>query len=78
MTLSHYNVHIRRFDPKEPAAEGEVFILPVHSIDEEHAISSTLANCISWTPKTRLGMLRDVAFTCVGIDKTEEKIATQP
>ena len=72
MSLNRYNVQIRRFHPNDPADRGESFVLPVDSPDEEHAISSTLANCISWTTKVRLGVLLDVAFMCTGIDKRAE------
>lgn len=72
MSLNKYNVSIRRFDPKNGSDSGETFVLPVDSPDEEHAISSTLANCISWTTKVRLGVLLDIAFTCVGIEKRNE------
>ena len=72
MSLNKYNVQIRRFDPTETGDRGETFVLPVDSPDEEHAISSTLANCISWTTKVRMGVLLDVAFTCVGIEKRAE------
>ena len=72
MSLNRYNVEIRRFHPKDPSDRGETFVLPVDSPDEEHAISSTLANCISWTTKVRLGVLLDVAFMCTGIDKRSE------
>lgn len=72
MSLNRYNVQIRRFDPMEPGDRGETFVLPVDSPDEEHAISSTMANCVSWTPKSRMGVLLDVAFQCTGIEKRSE------
>ncbi len=67
--LKKYNVTIRRFDPKQGLASGEDFVLPVDSPDEEHAISSTLANAVSWTTKSPGGEVLSVAFCCTGIQE---------
>lgn len=68
-SLKKYNVTIRRFDAHKGLDSGENFVLPVDSIDEEHAISSTLANAISWTAKSQGGAVLPVAFCCVGIEE---------
>ena len=67
--LKKYNVTIRRFDPKKGLESGENFMLPVDSPDEEHAISSTLANAVAFTKKSQGTELLSVAFCCVGIQE---------
>ena len=67
--LKKFNVTIRRFDPKKGLESGEDIVLPVDSPDEEHAISSTLANAVSWTIKSQGGEVLSVAFCCVGIQE---------
>ena len=67
--LKPYNVTIRRFDPNQGYDRGENFVLPVDSIDEDHAIASTLANAISWTTKAQGGTVLPVAFCCVAIEE---------
>ncbi len=69
--LKHYEVTIRRFDPKRGLESGEDFVLPVNSIDEEHAISSTLANAVSLTTKAQGGEVLSVAFCCTKIQETK-------
>lgn len=68
-TLKKFNVTIRRFDPHRGLDSGESFVLPVDSIDAEHAISSTLANAVSWTTKAQGGNVLPVAFCCVAIEE---------
>ncbi len=65
--LRRFNVTIRRFDPSKGLAGGADFVLPVDRIDQEHAISSTLANAVSWTIKCQRGAVLPVAFRCTGI-----------
>ncbi len=65
--LRKYNVTIRRFNPQLGLASGEDFILPVDSPDQEHAVSSTMANAVSFTTKTSGSSLLPVAFTCTAI-----------
>ena len=65
--LKRFNVTICRFDPKKGLESGEDFVWPVDSPDEEHAISSTLANAVSWTAKPQNGTMLSVAFCCTGI-----------
>ena len=67
--LKKFNVTIRRFDPRKGMESGEDFVLPVDSPDEEHAISSTLANTVSWTVKSQNGAVLSVAFCCTGIQE---------
>ena len=67
--LKQYNVTIRRFDPKKGLDNGENFVLPVDSPDEEHAISSTLSNAVAFTKKSQGSELLSVAFCCVGIQE---------
>ena len=67
--LKKYNVTIRRFDPKKGLENGEDFVLPVDSPDEEHAISSTLANAVAFTKKSQGVELLSVAFCCTGIQE---------
>ena len=67
MQLKSYNVTVRRFDATRPADEGETFVLPVVSPDEEHAISATLSNCVAFTPKFQGGAVQPLAFMCVSI-----------
>ncbi len=68
-SLKKFNVTIRRFDLHKGIDSGEDFVLPVDSIDEDHAISSTLANAISWTTKAQGGAILPVAFCCVAIEE---------
>ena len=67
--LKRFNVTIRRFDVHKGIESGEDFVLPVDSIDEDHAIASTLANAISWTVKAQGGAVLPVAFCCVAIEE---------
>lgn len=67
--LKKYNVTIRRFDPHQGYDNGENFVLPVDSIDEDHAIASTLANAVSWTTKVQGGTVLPVAFCCVAVEE---------
>lgn len=67
--LKHYDVTICRFDPAKGPEDGEKFVLPVRCIDEEHAISSTLANAVSFTKKSQGSEVLPVAFCCVGIEE---------
>ena len=69
VNLRKFNVTIRRFDLHKGIDSGEDFVLPVDSIDEDHAISSTLANAISWTTKAQGGAVLPVAFCCVAIEE---------
>ena len=70
MTLKHFNVTVRRFNPNGNG-ESEEFVLPVDSPDAEHAVSSTLANAISWTTKTSGTSLEPIAFQAVAITERE-------
>ena len=65
--LKRYNVTIRRFNPAQGPTSGEQFVLPVDSPDAEHAISSTLANAVSFTTKSSGGSVLPVAFLCTAI-----------
>ncbi len=67
--LKHFDVTIRRFDPKQGLASGEEFVLPVDCIDAEHAISSTLANAVAFTKKSQGSEVLSVAFCCTGIQE---------
>ena len=67
--LRKFNVTVRRFDVHKGIESGEDFVLPVDSIDEDHAIASTLANAISWTVKAQGGAVLPVAFCCVAIEE---------
>ena len=67
--LKHFNVTIRRFDPKKGLSSGEDFVLPVDCIDAEHAISSTLANAVAFTKKSDGAEVLPVAFCCTGIQE---------
>ena len=60
--LKHYNVTVRRFDPAQGPNSGELFVLPVDSPDEEHAIASTIANASAFSKKTQAGRPLPVAF----------------
>ena len=70
--LTKYNVTIRRFDPNKGLDSGENFVLPVDSIDADHAIASTLANAISWTTKAQGGVVLPMAFCCVAIEERKD------
>ena len=65
--LKKFNVTIRRFNPQQGLSSGEDFVLPVDSPDEEHAVSSTMANAVSFTTKTNGSSVVPVAFTCTAI-----------
>ena len=67
--LKKFSVTIRRFDTLKGVDSGEDFVLPVDSIDEDHAIASTLANAISWTVKAQGGAVLPVAFCCVAVEE---------
>ena len=66
--LKHYEVTIRRFDPTQGPAAGELFVLPVDSPDEEHAIASTIANASAFSRKTEAGRPLPVAFMAVRVE----------
>ena len=66
--LKHYNVTVRRFDPAQGPASGDVFVLPVDSPDAEHAIASTIANASAFSKKTEAGRPLPVAFMAVRIE----------
>ena len=65
--LKPYNVTIRRFDPAKPAA-GQLFVLPVDSPEEEHAIASTIANASAFSKKTEGGRPLPMAFMAVKVE----------
>ena len=65
--LKHYSVTIRRFDPAQGTASGQLFVLPVDSPDEEHAVASTIANASAFSKKTEAGRALPVAFMAVQI-----------
>ena len=67
--LRHYAVTIRRFDPSQGPASGQVFVLPVDSPDEEHAIASTLANAAAFSRKAQDGRPLPVAFMAVQVER---------
>ena len=67
--LKQHHVTIRRFDPEKGPGSGEEFVLPVGCIDEEHAISSTLANTVALTKKSQGGEVLPVAFCCVDVQE---------
>ena len=66
--LKHFNVTIRRFDPGQPQATGQLFVLPVDSPDAEHAIASTLANAAAFSRKADAGRPLPVAFMAVRVE----------
>ena len=68
MTLKHFNVTIRVYDPDGDRSDSHDYVLPVDSPDEEHAAASTLANAASFTQKTRQGAILPVAFRCIRIE----------
>ena len=65
--LRKFDVTIRRFDPSQDPARGELFVLPVDSPDEEHAAASTLSNAISFSRKTNGSRVLSVAFMVVSV-----------
>ncbi len=67
--LKHYSVTIRRFDPTQGAAGGQLFVLPVDSPDEEHAIASTIANAAAFSKKMAAGRVQPVAFMAVQVER---------
>ncbi len=68
MELKKFNVIVRRFDPHKGLANGEEFILPVDSPDEEHAVSAAMSNAIAFTTKVQASSPLQIAFCCVGIE----------
>ncbi|WP_419804536.1 hypothetical protein [Terriglobus sp.] len=72
MNLKQYNVTVRCFNPDERTSRGQIFILPVDSPDEEHAISAAMSNCIVFTTKSRLGVLIDIAFQCIDVSRRQD------
>ena len=65
--LKKYDVTIRRFDPAQGPTSGQLFVLPVDSPDEEHAIASTIANAASWPGKVVGGRPVPMAFMAVRV-----------
>ena len=72
MDLKEFNVTIRRFDPTFGPENGEEFVLPVDSPDEEHAVSATLSNAVAFTTKVKGSELLPIAFCCFGIEERTE------
>ena len=76
MELKRYNVTVRRFDPSRGMENGEDFVLPVDSPDEEHGVSAAMSNAVAFTKKVQGGTLLPVtllpvAFVCVGVVERE-------
>ena len=65
--LKKFNVTVVRFDPARGPQNGQQFVLPVDSPDEEHAIASTLANAASFSRKSEGGRAMPVAFMAVRV-----------
>ncbi len=72
MNLKKYNVTVRRFHPDKGINDdndAEDFILPVDSPDEEHAISAAMSNCVAFTSKMSLGVLKPIAFCATAVNE---------
>ena len=65
--LKKFNVPVRRFDPAEGLASGTDYVLPVDSLDEEHAVFAAMSNAVAFTHKVDGSSVLPVAFTCVAV-----------
>lgn len=72
MELKKFNVIVKRFNPAEGLTSGEMFVLPVDSPDEEHAVSAAMSNAIAFSTKVEGSSPLPVAFACAGIEMRSE------
>ena len=66
--LKPFNVTIRVFDPTKGLDAGQDYVLPVDSLDADHAVASTTANAASFTKKIEGGKVLPIAFTCIKVE----------
>ena len=71
MQLKKFNVTVRRFDPKQGINNGESFVLPVDSPDEEHAVSAAMSNAVAFTTKVQGTSVLPIAFCCTAVSERE-------
>jgi len=68
MNLKKFNVAVCRFDSHIGLEAGETFVLPVDSLDEEHAVSAAMSNAVAFTTKLQSGKVLPVAFCCIAVE----------
>jgi hypothetical protein len=67
MTLGKFNVTVKCFDPTSDLDKGETFVLPVDSLDPEHAVSAAMSNAVAFTQKLQGQNPLPIAFQYVAM-----------
>lgn len=67
MDLKKFNVTVRSFHPEQGLQNGQDFVLPVDSPDEEHAMSAAMSNAIAFTKKLEGDTVLPIAFRCTAV-----------